>query len=63
MMRTTYEAIRELLVHLEGSNPPVPTRLIAEARRWMEQEPDPRGRLMSENPHSKQEKPNESAYR
>jgi hypothetical protein len=24
--------------------------MIAEARRWMEQEPDPRGRLVSENP-------------
>ena len=44
MMRTTYEAIQELLDHLEGSNPPVRDRLIAEARRWMEQKPDP-------NPH------------
>jgi hypothetical protein len=32
MMRTTYEAIQELLVH-------------------MEQKLDPRGRLVSENPH------------
>ena len=53
MMRPTYEAIWKLLVHLEGSNPPVRARLIAQARRWMEQEPDPRGRLVSENPHSK----------
>jgi hypothetical protein len=44
MMRTTYEAIWKLLFHLEGSNPPVRARLIADARRWMEQEPDPRGR-------------------
>ena len=51
MMRATYEAICKLLVHLEGSNPPVRAQLIAEARRWMEQEPDPRGRLVSENPH------------
>ena len=50
MMRTTYQAIQNLLVHLEGWNPPVRARLIAEAR-WMEQEPDPRGRLLSENPH------------
>jgi len=50
-MRKTYEAIQELLDHLEGSNPPVRNRLIAEARRWMEQKPDPRGRLVSENPH------------
>jgi hypothetical protein len=62
MMRTTYEAIWKLLVHLEGSNPPVRARLVAQARRWMEQEPDPRGRLMSENPHSKQEKPNEPVH-
>ena len=51
MMRTTYDAIWKLLVHLEGSNPPVRARLIAEARRWMEQKPDPHGRLVSENPH------------
>ncbi len=51
MMRTTYEAIQDLLVHLEGWNPPVRARLIAEARRWMEQEPHPRGRRVSENPH------------
>ena len=51
MMRTTYEAIQDLLVHLEGWSPPVRARLIAEARRWMEQEPDPRGRLVSENPY------------
>jgi hypothetical protein len=51
MMRTTYEAIRELLVHLEGSNPPVRARLITEARRGMELKPDLRGRLVSENPH------------
>jgi hypothetical protein len=62
MMRPTYEAIWKLLVHLEGSNPPVRARLIAQARRWMEQEPDPRGRLVSENSHSKQEKPNEPAH-
>ena len=40
MMRTTYGAIQELLVHLEGSNPPVRARLIAEARRGVEQKPD-----------------------
>ena len=51
MMRTTYEAVQDLLVHLEGGNPPVRAGLIAEARRWIEQEPDPRGRLVSENPH------------
>jgi hypothetical protein len=51
MMRTIYESIRELPVHLEGSNPPVRDRLIAEARRWMEQKLDPRGRLVSKNPH------------
>ena len=51
MMRTTYEAIRDLLVHLEGWSRPVRARLIAEARRWMEQEPGPPGRLMFENPH------------
>ena len=51
MMRTTYEAIQELLVYLEGWNPPVRDPLIAEARRGMEQKLDPRGRLMSENPH------------
>ena len=47
MMRTTYEAIQDLLVHLEGWDPPVRARLIAEAQRWMEQKPDPRGRLVS----------------
>ena len=51
MMRPTYEAIQDLLVHLEGWNPPVRDRLIAEAQRWMEQKLDPRGRLVSENPH------------
>jgi hypothetical protein len=51
MMRTTYEAIKDLLVHLEGWNPPVRARLIAEARRWVEREPDPRGRAVSENSH------------
>ncbi len=51
MMRTIYEAIRELLDHLEGRNPPVRDRLIAEARRWTSRSPDLRGRLMSENPH------------
>ena len=51
MMWTTYEAIQDLLVHFEGWNPPVRARLIAAARRWMEQEPDPRGRLVSENPY------------
>jgi hypothetical protein len=51
MMRTTYQAIQDLLVHLEGWNPPVRARLITEARRWMEQEPDPSGRLCPENPH------------
>ena len=51
MMRTTYEAIQDLLVHLEGRNPLLWARLIAQARRWMEQEPDPRGRQVSENPH------------
>jgi len=50
MMSTTYEAIQDLLVHLEGWNPPVRARLIAEAR-LDEQEPDPRGRLVSENPY------------
>jgi hypothetical protein len=50
-MMLTYEAIQDLLVHLEGWNPPVRARLSAEARRWMEQEPDPRGRRVSENPH------------
>ena len=50
MMRTTYEAIQDLLVHREGWNPPVRARLIAEGRRWMEQEHDPRGRPVSENP-------------
>jgi uncharacterized membrane protein YkgB len=49
MMRTTYEAICNLLVPLKRWNPPVRDQLIAEARRWMEQEPDPRGRLVSEN--------------
>ena len=39
------------LVHLEGSNPPVRARLIAEAQRWMEQKLDPGGRPVSENPH------------
>ena len=51
MMRTTYEAIQDLLVHREGWNPLVRARLIAEARRWMEQKPDPYGRLVSENAH------------
>ena len=51
MMWTTYEEIQDVLVHLEGWNPPVRARLIAAARRWMEQEPDPRGRLVSENPY------------
>jgi hypothetical protein len=51
MMRTTYEAIQDLLVHLEGWNPPVRARLITEARRRMEQEPDPCSRLVSKNPH------------
>jgi hypothetical protein len=51
MMRTTYQAIQNLLVHLEGWNPPVRATLIAEARLWMEQEPDPGGRLVSENLH------------
>ena len=50
MMRTTHEAIQDLLVHLEGWNPPVRARLIAQARRWMEQEPDPSGRLVSREP-------------
>jgi len=50
MMRTTYEAIQDPLVHLEGWSPPVRARLIAEARHWMEQQPDPRGRLVSDNP-------------
>jgi hypothetical protein len=63
MMRTTYEAIQDLLVHLEGSNPPVRAQLITEARRGIEQKHDLRGRLVSENPHSKQEKPNEPAHR
>jgi hypothetical protein len=48
-MRTTYEAIQDLAVDPEGWNPPVRARLIAEARRWMEQEPDPCGRLVPEN--------------
>src|SRR5438105_1938917 len=34
-----------------GWNPPVPARLIAEARRRTEPEHDPRGRLVSENAH------------
>jgi hypothetical protein len=50
-MMLTYEAIQDLLVHLEGWNPPVRARLSAEARRWMEQEPDLRGRRVSGNPH------------
>jgi hypothetical protein len=62
-MRTTYEAIQDLLVHLEGWNPPVRARLIVEARRWMEQEPDPRGRLCPRTLTSKQEKPDEPAHR
>ena len=39
MMWTTYEAIQDVLVHLEGWNPPVRARLIAEARRWMSRSP------------------------
>jgi hypothetical protein len=50
MMRTTYEAIPDLQVHFESWNPPVRARLIGEVRRWMEQERDPRGRLVFERP-------------
>src|SRR5438552_16942867 len=37
-----------------GWNPPVRARLIAEVRRWMEQEPDPRGSLVTENTYYQQ---------
>jgi hypothetical protein len=59
MMRTTYEAIQDLLVHLEGWNPTFRARLIAEARRWMEQVVACCPRTLT----SKQEKPNEPAHR
>lgn len=51
MKPMTYTAIQKLLSHLAGSNPPVRAQLIAEAQRWMEQEPDPRRRPVFENPY------------
>ena len=63
MMRTTYEPIQHLLVHLEGSNPTVRARLIAEARAGWSRSPT---RVVDRCPRtltSKQEKPNEPAHR
>jgi hypothetical protein len=63
MMRTTYEAIQDLLVHLEGWNPPVRARLIAEAGAGWSRSPT---RVVAWCPRtltSKQEKPNEPAHR
>lgn len=51
MKTATYRAIQELLTHLDGWNPPVRARLIAEVRELIEQEANPYHHSLSENPY------------
>ena len=51
MKAATYRAVRELLAQLDGWNPPIRARLIAEVRELMEQEANPHHRPVSENPY------------
>jgi hypothetical protein len=51
MKAETYRAVRELLTHLDGWNPPVRARLIAEVRELIEEEANPYHRSVSENPY------------
>ena len=51
MKAATYRAVQELLTHLDGWNPPVRARLIAEVRELMRREASPHHHSVSENPY------------